>query len=137
MPRILALDLGKKRTGLAVSDEKNIIATALDTVETDELIGYIKRYMKTESVEKIIVGYPLNMDGTPTDGTPVVDKFIIKFGNEFPSMPIIKIDERFTSKIARLAIGEMGLNKKTRENKGLTDRVSAVLILQDYLQNGG
>ena len=137
MPRILALDLGKKRTGLAVSDENNIIATALDTVETDELIGYIKRYMKTESVEKIIVGYPLNMDGTPTDGTPVVDKFIIKFGNVFPSMPIIKIDERFTSKIARLAIGEMGLNKKTRENKGLTDRVSAVLILQDYLQNGG
>jgi len=137
MPRIVALDLGKKRTGIAVSDENKIIATALATVQTNELIGYLKNYMKTESVEKIIVGFPLNMDGSATDGTPVVEKFIIKFGNVLPQMPIVKIDERFTSKIARLAIGEMGLNKKTRENKGLTDQVSAVLILQDYLQNGG
>ncbi len=137
MPRIIALDLGKKRTGVAVSDENKIIATGLDTVETDELIGYLKRYMKENEVEKILVGYPLNLDGSVTDGTPVVDKFIKKFGNVFPDMQVIKADERFTSKMARLAIGEMGLKKKDKEDKGLTDRISAVLILQDYLQNGG
>jgi putative Holliday junction resolvase len=137
MPRIIALDLGKKRTGVAVSDENKIIATGLDTVDTDELIGYLKRYMKENEVEKILVGYPLNLDGSVTDGTPVVEKFIIKFGNVFPNMPVVKADERFTSKMARLAIGEMGLKKKDKEDKGLKDRISAVLILQDYLQNGG
>ena len=133
MARIIALDIGKKRTGVAVSDPLQIIATALDTVDSNELIGYLKRYMAAETVEKLLVGYPLNFDNSATDATPLVDKFIIKFGNVFPSMPIEKIDERFTSKMASQAISGMGLKKKEREKKELIDAVSAVMMLQDYL----
>lgn len=133
MPRILAIDYGKKRTGLAVTDPLQIIATALDTVDTGELIGYLKKYMANEPVEKIVIGYPLNFDDTPTDATALVDKFIVKFGNVFPSIPVEKADERLTSKMASQAISEMGLKKKDREKKELIDAVSAVLILQEYL----
>jgi putative Holliday junction resolvase len=133
LARILAIDFGKKRTGLAVTDPLKIIATALETVDTGELIGYLKKYMAKEPVEKIIIGYPLNLDDTPTDATPLVDKFIIKFGNVFPDMPVEKIDERFTSKIASREIAEMGLKKKDREKKELIDTVSAVMMLQEYI----
>ena len=135
MPRLLALDYGKKRTGIAVSDPLKIIATALDTVDTNELIGYLKKYMLQEPVEKIIIGYPLNFDNSPTDATPMVDKFILKFGNVFPQMVVEKIDERLTSKMASAAIAGMGLKKKDREKKELIDAVSAVMMLQEYMEN--
>jgi putative Holliday junction resolvase len=135
LARILALDYGKKRTGIAVSDPLHIIASALDTVDSSELIGYLKKYIAREPVEKIIVGYPLNFNDSPTHATPLVDKFIIKFGNVFPNMPVEKIDERLTSKMASQAIAQMGLKKKDREKKELIDAVSAVMMLQDYLQS--
>lgn len=133
MARILAIDYGKKRTGIAVSDPLQIIATALDTVESGELIGYLKKYIAREPVEKVLVGYPLNFDNSPTHATPLVDKFILKFGNVFPNMPVEKIDERMTSKMASQAISGMGLKKKDREKKELIDTVSAVMMLQEYL----
>lgn len=135
MARIIALDIGKKRTGIAVSDPLQIIATALATVDSNELIGYLKKYIAAEPVEKLVVGYPLNFDNTATDATPLVDKFILKFGNVFPTMPIEKIDERLTSKMASQAISGMGLKKKDREKKELIDAVSAIMMLQDYLAN--
>ncbi len=131
----MALDIGKKRTGVAVSDPLQIIATALDTVETGELIGFLKKYIAAEPVEKLIVGYPLNMDDSPTDATPIVEKFILKFGNVFPLIPIEKTDERMTSKMASREIAGMGLKKKDREQKALIDAVSAVMMLQEYLAN--
>lgn len=135
MARILAIDFGKKRTGLAVTDPMQIIATALDTVDSGELIGYLKRYFAKEPVEKVLVGYPLNFDETPTDATPLVEKFIKKISNVFPQLPVEKIDERMTSKTASHAISEMGLKKKDREKKELIDTVSAVLMLQEYLNS--
>ncbi len=133
MARIIALDIGKKRTGIAVSDPLQIIASALETVETGELIGFLKRYIAKEQVEKVVVGYPLNFDDSPTDATPIVEKFIVKFGNVFPTMPVIKTDERMTSKMASREIAGMGLKKKDREQKELIDAVSAVMMLQEYL----
>ncbi len=135
MARILAIDLGKKRTGLAVTDPLQIIASALETVDSNELIGYLKKYIAREPVEKIIIGYPLNFDDTPTDATPLVDKFIIKFGNVFPNIPVQKTDERMTSMMASQAISGMGLKKKDREKKELIDTVAAVMMLQEYLAN--
>ena len=133
MSRILALDYGKKRTGIAVTDPLKIIATGLETVDTKELIGYLKKYMLTEPVEKVIIGYPLNFDDTPTDATPLVDKFIGKFQHVFPHLSIEKVDERMTSKMASRSIAAMGLKKKARQQKELIDTVSAVIMLQEYL----
>lgn len=134
MARILALDYGKKRTGIAVTDPLQILATGLDTVDTRELIGYLKKYMAQEPVEKVLIGYPLNFDDSPTDATPLVEKFIGKFLNVFPGMPVEKIDERLTSRMASQAIAGMSLKKKEREDKSLIDKVSAVIILQEYLE---
>ncbi len=136
MGRIIALDFGKKRTGVAVTDPLKIIATALETVDSNELIGYLKKYILAEPVEKILIGYPLNLDDSPTDATPLVEKFIKKFGNVFPDMPVEKIDERLTSKMASREIAGMGLKKKNREQKGLIDTVAAVMMLQEYLAGG-
>jgi putative holliday junction resolvase len=133
LARIIALDIGKKRTGVAVTDPLQIIASALDTLDTGELIGYLKKYMAKEEVEQVVVGYPLNLDDSPTDATPIVEKFIVKFGNVFPAMPLIKVDERMTSIIASQEISGMGLRKKTREKKELIDAVSAVMMLQEHL----
>ena len=135
MARILALDYGKKRTGIAVSDSLKIIATPLDTVDSNELIGYLKKYFLKEEVEMIIIGYPLNFDDTPTDATPLVEKFIMKFRNVFPDMPVYKVDERLSSKIASQSISNMGLKKKDREKKELIDAVSATMMLQEYLES--
>lgn len=135
MPRIIALDIGKKRTGIAVTDELQLIATGLDTVDTGELIGYLKKYIAAEKVERVLVGYPLNLDDSPTHATPIVEKFIAKFGNVFPQMPVEKIDERMTSKMASREISGMGLRKSDRERKELIDVVSAVMMLQEYLEH--
>ena len=133
MGRIIALDFGKKRTGVAVTDPLQIIATALDTVDSNELIGYLKKYIAAEPVDKILIGYPLNFDNTPTDATPLVDKFIRKFANVFPDMSVEKTDERMTSKMASQQIAGMGLKKKDREKKELIDAVAAVIMLQEYM----
>lgn len=135
MSRILAIDYGKKRTGIAVTDPLQIIATALDTIDTEKLVWFLKKYFADEPVEKVIVGYPLNMDDTPTDATPAVDKFIRNFKQVFPQLPIEQWDERLTSKMASQAIAGMGLKKKDREQKGLVDAVSAVIMLQEYLES--
>ncbi|MBA3828482.1 MAG: Holliday junction resolvase RuvX [Taibaiella sp.] len=135
MARILALDYGKKRTGIAVTDPLKIIATPLDTVDTGELIGFLKKYMQAEQVEKVLVGYPLNFDNSATDATPLVEKFLGKFANVFPGMAVEKVDERLTSRMASQAIAQMGLKKKDREKKELIDAVSAVIMLQEYLQS--
>ncbi|MBL7720266.1 MAG: Holliday junction resolvase RuvX [Flavipsychrobacter sp.] len=137
MARILALDFGKKRTGVAVTDPLQIIATGLATVDSNELIGYLKKYMQAEPVERVLIGYPLNMDDSATDATPLVDKFIGKFRNVFKELPIETWDERLSSRMASQAIAQMGLKKKDRENKGLVDTVSAVIILQEYLESRG
>jgi len=130
----MALDYGKKRTGIAVSDPLQIIARGLETVDTGELIGYLKKYFKEEEVEKVIIGYPLNFDDTPTHATPLVDKFIGKYKHVFPDIEIEKVDERLSSKMASQAIAGMGLKKKDREEKGLIDTVAATILLQDYLE---
>lgn len=135
MARILSIDFGKKRTGLAVTDPLQIIATALETVNSDELIGYLKKYFLREPVEKVLIGYPLNMDDSPTDATPLVDKFIRQFEKVFPQLPYEKVDERMSSFMASQAISRMGLKKKEREKKELIDMTAAVLLLQEYLQN--
>lgn len=135
MARILALDYGKKRTGIAVSDPEQIIARGLETVETKELIGYLKKYCKEETVEKVIIGYPLNFDNSPTHATPLVDKFIGKYKNVFPHLEIEKVDEQLTSKMASQEIAGMGLKKKDREKKEIIDTVAATIMLQDYLQS--
>lgn len=137
MARILALDYGKKRTGLAVTDPSQIIATALATVDTGELIGWLKKYMLKEKVEKVIIGYPLNFDDSATDATPLVEKFIPKFIHVFGDIPIERVDERLSSVMASQAIAQMGLSKKQRENKGLIDATSATILLQEYLESRG
>ncbi len=137
MARIMALDYGKKRTGIAVSDPLQIIARGLETVDTGELIGYLKKYFKEEEVEKVIIGYPLNFDDTPTHATPLVEKFIGKYKHVFPDVEIEKVDERLSSKMASQAIAGMGLKKKDREEKGLIDTVAATILLQDYLEKRG
>lgn len=133
MARILALDYGKKRTGIAVSDPEKIIARGLTMVDTNELIGYLKKYFKDEPVERVIIGYPLNLDSTPTDATPLVEKFIGKYQHVFPDVEIVKVDERLTSRMASQSISQMGLKKHEREEKGLIDVVAATIMLQDYL----
>ena len=136
MPRLICIDYGKKRTGIAVSDPLKIIATGLGTVDSGELIGYLKKYFASEAVERAYVGYPLNMDGSPTDATPLVEKFIGHFTRIFPNIPLEKIDERMTSRMASQAISEMGLKKKVREQKGLIDVTAATMMLQDILAHG-
>jgi len=135
MARILALDYGKKRTGIAVTDPLQIIATALDTVDTGELIGYLKRYFQKEQVERVLIGYPLNFDDSATHATPLVEKFIGKFQHVFPGLPVEQVDERMTSVMASREIREMGLKKRDRQRKELIDAVSAVIMLREYLES--
>lgn len=133
MGRILALDYGKKRTGIAVTDPLKIIATPLKTEETRELVGFLKKYFTAEPVEKVLIGYPLHLDGNPTDATPLVEKFFGQFQKLFPGIPIEKVDERFSSKWASDAIRQMGLKKTQRQDKGLIDQTAACMMLQDFL----
>jgi putative Holliday junction resolvase len=132
--RVLCLDYGKKRTGVAVTDALRIIATSLGTVETRDLVDFLKRYFSTESVSLVLIGYPLNIDDSPTHATPLVEGFIKAFKKIFPKIPIETIDERYSSKIASQAISGMGLKKKERERKGIIDEVSAVMLLQEWME---
>lgn len=131
--RLLALDYGKKRTGIAVTDELQIIASGLTTVETDQLFPFLTKYFASEKVEKIIVGDPKQMDGTPSESAEMIEKFIIRFQKEFPDIKVERVDERFTSKMAFQSMIDSGMSKKQRQNKALVDEISAVIILQDWL----
>jgi len=134
MGRILAIDYGAKRTGLAVSDPMQIIATALETVETPQLISYLKAYFHKEQVEKTIIGLPKRLNNTDSEMAPAVRQFMEIFKNSFPDKVIIPVDERFTSSMAQKAMIEGGMKKKDRQVKGNVDKISAVLILQSYMQ---
>ncbi len=133
MPRILAIDYGKKRTGIAVSDPMQIIATGLITIDSHELIPFLKKYFETEQVELIIIGMPLNLDDSDTHGTEPAKKAIERIQKAFPQMPIKEVDERFTSKMAKTAMIEMGMKKKDRQVKGNVDLIAAAIMLQDYM----
>lgn len=134
MARIMALDYGKKRTGIAVTDPLKLIATTLATVDSSELIGYLKKYFAQEPVELVLIGYPLHFDDTPTDATPLVEKFISKFRHVFPDMPILTADERMTSVMASRQLSQSGLSKKKRQEKGRIDQLSALILLQEYME---
>jgi putative Holliday junction resolvase len=135
MPRILCIDYGGKRTGIAVTDPLQIIATALTTVATKELIPFLKKYFQQEPVELILIGEPLNLDDTATHATPLVKAAIVRLKKEFPTIPIQTVDERYTSKLASRAMVEMGMKKKDRQKKENVDQVAATIMLQEYLQN--
>ncbi|NCI50808.1 Holliday junction resolvase RuvX [Sediminibacterium roseum] len=134
MARIICIDYGGKRTGLAVTDPLQIIATSLTTIETKELIPFLKKYFQEEQVELILIGEPLNLDDTDTHATPLVRAAIIKLQKEFPAIPIRKVDERYTSKLASRAMVEMGMKKKDRRVKGNVDMIAATMMLQEFLQ---
>jgi putative Holliday junction resolvase len=135
MPRILSIDYGAKRTGLAVTDPLQIIATGLTTIHPDELISFLKDYFSKEEVELIIIGEPKNWDNSDTHATPMVEKCIKELQKNFPSLPLKKVDERFTSKMAKDSMIEMGMKKKDRRNKALVDEIAATIMLQDYLKS--
>ena len=133
MARILAIDYGLKRTGIAVTDPLQIIATALTTIDSREMISFLKNYFSREDVELIIIGEPKNWDETDTHASPLVRAAIVRLRKEFPAIPLITVDERYTSKLASQAMVQMGLKKKDRQNKKIIDQVAATIMLQEYL----
>jgi putative Holliday junction resolvase len=135
MARILCIDYGKKRTGIAVTDPLKIIASALQTVESPQLIGFLKDYFSRESVEMILVGEPRNLNHSDTDATAAVRDLISRLTSFFPSIPVKTIDERFTSKLASRAMLDMGMKKKQRQKKELIDQIAATIMLQEYLDH--
>jgi len=137
MARLLAIDYGTKRTGIAVTDELQIIASGLTTVPTKELIIFLKEYIEAESVELFLIGEPKQMDYTASESEVYIKTFISKLEKEIPQIPIKRVDERFTSKIAFQTMIDSGLKKNQRKNKALVDEISATLILQNYLYSKG
>ncbi len=135
MARIIAIDYGGKRTGLAVTDPLKIIATALTTIESKEMMPFLKKYFLENDVELIIIGEPKNWDESDTHATPLVKEAIKKIQKEFPAMPLKTVDERYTSKLARQAMLEMGMKKKDRRDKKNVDVIAATIMLQEYLQS--
>ncbi len=135
MSRILAIDYGAKRTGIAVTDPLKIIATGLCAVDTHSLMPFLTDYFTKEGVELVIIGMPANWDESDTHATPLVRGFIANFKKNFPDMPVKEVDERYTSKLASQAMLQMGLKKKDRRNKKLVDEIAATIILQEHLQN--
>jgi putative Holliday junction resolvase len=133
MPRILSIDYGGKRTGIAVTDPFKMIATGLCTVETPKLIQFLKDYFAKEAVEQVIVGMPSNWDDSATHATPLVERFLKDFQKQFPTIPIQTVDERYTSKMATDAMLQMGLKKKERRDKAMVDKIAATIMLQEYL----
>ena len=133
MARILALDYGKKRTGIAVTDELQLIASGLTTVRTHDLIVFLRKYLNDENVDTIVVGEPKQMNYTPSESEALIKPFLKLLSKNFPEMPVVREDERFTSKMAFQTMIDSGLNKKQRQNKALVDEISATIILQAYL----
>src|SRR5690349_18383665 len=137
MPRIICIDYGLKRTGLAVTDPFQIIATGLMTIESKKLIPFLKDYFSKEEVELILIGEPRNWDDSATHATPLVEKIIKELKKTFPHIPLKTVDERYTSKMAKDAMLEMGLKKMQRRNKALVDEIAATIMLQEYLAKWG
>jgi len=135
MGRLMAIDYGSKRTGIAVTDEMQIIASGLTTVETKNLIPFLKTYCKDELVELFLIGLPKQMNNQLSKSEPLILKFIKILEKEMPHIPMQRVDERFTSKMAFQTMIDSGLKKKQRQNKALVDEISATLILQSYLHN--
>jgi len=133
MSRILAIDYGLKRTGIAVTDPLQIIATALETVETNRLFYFLKSYMEKEPVHQLVVGMPKRLSNLDTEMTSHVRKFVEELRRKFPNLPVAMVDERFTSSIAKQTMIDGGMKKKDRRVKGNVDKISATLILQSYL----
>lgn len=137
MSRILAIDYGQKRVGLAVTDPLQIIANGLDTVSSGEIFAYLKDYCEREDVVCFVVGWPLNLKGEPSESMRFVEPFVKALGRKHPNIKIELVDERFTSKMASQAILMSGVSKKKRQDKGLIDKVSATIILQYFLEARG
>ncbi|MFC5044578.1 Holliday junction resolvase RuvX [Aquimarina hainanensis] len=135
MARILAIDYGGKRCGIAITDESQIIASGLTTVDTKELITWLKDYTEKEEVELFVVGEPKRLHGAPSESEQLIQSFLKKIEKLFPEIPVHRIDERFTSKIAFDTMISSGISKKKRRDKALVDQISATIILQDYLYN--
>ena len=135
MPRIVAIDFGLKRTGIAVTDPLQIIATALDTVETKEVFNYLQKYLAAEPVECFVVGIPTNLNDSATHATAPAEAFVKSHQKKFPAIPVKTVDERYTSKLAAQALFAAEFSKKDRRDKKNLDKVSATLILQSYLQS--
>lgn len=133
MPRILSIDYGSKRTGIAVTDPLKIIAVGLTGIHTKDLENFLAEYFKKEQVELVIIGHPTNLDDSDTHATPLVQAFINRFKKVFPNMPIVKVDERYTSKLAVQSMVTSGMKKKSRQNKSLVDEIAAAIMLQEYL----
>jgi len=133
MPRILAIDYGQKRTGIAVTDEMQLIASGLTTIPSETAIAFLKEYFGKEKVEKVLIGEPKQMNGAPSQSTEIIEKFVLLFATAFPEMKMERVDERFTSKMAFQTMIDSGLKKKQRQNKALIDEISATIMLQDYL----
>lgn len=137
MARILSIDYGKKRTGLAVTDPLQIIAGGLATVATCDLMTYLQSYVARESVERIVVGEPKQLNGEPSENLSRVKQFVAKLRKTLPDIPVEFYDERFTSVLAHKTMIDSGISKKARQNKALVDEISATIILQDYLRMKG
>lgn len=135
MPRIIAIDYGMKRTGIAVTDELQIIATALDTIETSKLFPFLEKYFSENAIQEIVIGLPMRMHGEVGQLETEIQKFIETFKTKFPTTPIFRQDESFTSKMASQAIFNSGAKKKKRQDKSLIDKVSATIILQSYMES--
>lgn len=134
MGQIMAIDYGKKRTGIAVTDDMKIIASGLDTVETVGLMPFMKKYFSENSVETIVVGLPTDLKGNMSEVETDIQKFIEEFKVAFPEVSVERLDERFTSKMASFFISQSGKSRKERQDKGLIDKVSATIILQNFLE---
>ena len=133
MDRLMGIDFGRRRTGLAVSDPLRIFASALDTVDTAKLIDYLKNYTEKETIERFVVGYPVNMDGTPSEAQADVNAFLKTLAKAFPAIPVTLEDERFTSVLAHRAMIDGGMKASARRDKKSVDRISAAIILQGYM----
>jgi putative Holliday junction resolvase len=129
----LAFDYGLKRCGVAVTDELQIIASGLDTISSTEIFNWLNRFLETEVIEAFVVGLPLQMNGKPSESTEIIEKFVAKLKHNNPDIPVYRVDERFTSKMAFNSMIDSGLSKKKRSNKALVDEISATLILQNYM----
>ena len=133
MDRIIGIDYGRKRVGVAVSDPLCVFASALETVHSAKIIDYLKKYAEKENVVLFVVGYPMNTDNTPSEAAADVDVFLKLLGKNFPDIPVVLEDERFTSVLAHRAMIDGGMKKSDRREKGAADKISAALILQSYL----
>lgn len=135
MGRVLALDYGKKRTGLAVTDPLRIIATALETVPSTDLLKFLKTYTQKEAVDEFVIGMPKTLNNEDSETAPLVRKFIEELKSTFPGKPVHEVDERFTSRMAQRTMIDGGMKKKDRQEKGNVDKISATIILQSYLES--